>query len=139
MTPQEFRLKKIMMGITTNEIARRFSVNPSSVNRWQNNYEAPSEIQEWLDEKWETFLQRVAEGVNLVESTGGGAPLLLYRDEVLAQQRQGMSVFEHQHLAAAIYMLCEMSDLPIWLEDLSGVKGKAAGGDKPVWKPGDDA
>lgn len=116
MSPQEFRLMRTAMGISRADIARELKVSKDTVHKWDMDKPAPEAVQEWLHDKWELFLTRINETMDMIEDNPG-VPLILYRGDKEATARQHMSAAQHRQLMSAIYLVAQLENVPVTFMD----------------------
>lgn len=109
MTPNEFRILRTSMGLTSQDVADACEVNIRTAQRWESTHQPPADAQAWILNKWDLIAKRVSEVVELADS-GEPIRLISYRDDATAFERQGMSANEHAALLGHICMSLTQCD-----------------------------
>ncbi len=105
MTPKELRLKTRAMGIQATDLARIFDYDRRTIQRWYKTHMPPAVVEDWINTRWEAFLQEVCTTVASVREISR----VVVRDELWPD----MSVKEREHLMAAVYLCCAVERIEV--------------------------
>ena len=117
MNPKEFRILRTGLGLTINDIAEVIEVNPRSVRRWEQPdgaHPVPAAVAAWLEGKWGTFADRVADALDTAEAleeAGEPVAIITYSDDVECITKTGLSLAEHDALVGHIIMAYTCADI----------------------------
>lgn len=117
MRPKEFRIFRSGLGMTQGAVADALEVTQRSVRRWEQpdtTHPVPVAVAMWLEGKWGTFADRIAETLDLADeltAAGETITLIAYTDEAECMINTGLSLTEHDALLGHIIMALTCSDL----------------------------
>lgn len=122
MHPIEYQALRKALGLTVGEVARRFNKDRRTAQRWEIHNEPPANVQAWILERWEDFLDRVDDALQSakkLEAEGKGEFLELpvYRSELRCVEETGLSHAGQAALYGHIMMAFDLADLPVLFVD----------------------
>lgn len=117
MTPKQFRLFRIGLGLTVNDVADALDVAQRSIRRWESptdEHPVPLGVADWIESKWGRVADRVADAMEMaedLEEIGEPVTLIAYSDEQECMTRTGLSLAEHDMLLSHIVMAYTCADI----------------------------
>lgn len=117
MNPKEFRILRSGLGLTQGDVADALEVTQRSVRRWEQpntDHPVPVAVAAWLEGKWGTFADRVADALDTAEAleeAGEPVTIITYADEMECITKTGLSLAEHDALVGHIIMACTCADI----------------------------
>lgn len=107
MTPNEFRILRTSMGLTSQDVANACDVNIRTAQRWETTHQPPLDAGVWLQDKWVRFADCIDQALQIAEQAEAeGRPIVL-TDVVTGE---GLSRSEHTALMGHIHMAYTMAD-----------------------------
>lgn len=122
MHPIEYQALRKALGLSIEDVARRFNKDRRTTQRWEVHNEPPSVVKAWILERWADFIDRVDEALQSareLETEGKGEFLELpvYRSEPRCIEETGLSHAGQSALYGHIMMQCSLADLPVLFVD----------------------
>lgn len=109
MTPFEFRVLRISLGLTAQDIATVHEVALRTAQRWESTHQPPADAQAWILDRWAHFADIVGDFVERADS-GERIELVACRDDDAAFERYGMSADESTALLGHVAMALTQCD-----------------------------
>ena len=107
MTPNEFRILRTSMGLTSQDVADACDVNIRTAQRWESTHQPPLDAGMWLQNKWVRFADCIDQAVQIAEKAEAeGRPIVLTE----AVTGEGLGRHEHTALLGHICMAYTMAD-----------------------------
>jgi|SRR5690625_385003 len=122
MHPIEYQALRKALGLSVEDVARRFNKDRRTAQRWEVHNEPPAAVQEWIQERWADFLDRVDEALQSareLEAEGKGEFLELpvYRSESRCIEETGLTHAGQAALYGHIMLQFDLADLPVLFVD----------------------
>ena len=95
MESSEFRVLRIALGLSAQDVANACYVNVRTAQRWETVNKPPADAAEWISGKWEKMDERADDLIAEVEHSG---LLPYFYDDARCRERTGMRAFGYQAL-----------------------------------------
>ncbi|WP_411708623.1 helix-turn-helix domain-containing protein [Corynebacterium sp. LaCa116] len=107
MTPNEFRILRTSMGLTSQDVADACNVSIRTAQRWESTHQPPLDAGVWLQDQWVRFADCIDQALQIAEKAEEeGRPIAL-TDVVTGE---GLSRHEHTALMGHICMAYTLAD-----------------------------
>ena len=107
MTPNEFRILRTSMGLTSQEVANACDVNIRTAQRWETTHQPPLDAGVWLQDRWVQFADYIDQALQIAEKyEQQGKPVTFPRG--FAEDK--LSPSEHTALMGHICMAYTLAD-----------------------------
>lgn len=110
MTPQELKIARKALGLTSHDISTKFDVALRTAQRWETSHTPPMDVVEWVEERLGLFADRVSEVLETAEYMGE-VTLFRYDDDAECIPATGLSVAEHDALLGHCAIALTAADL----------------------------
>lgn len=122
MHPIEYQALRKALGLSIEDVARRFNKDRRTAQRWEVHNAPPAVVQAWIQERWADFLDRVDEALQSareLEAEGKGEFLELpvYRSESRCIEETGLTHAGQAALYGHIMLQFDLADLPVLFVD----------------------
>lgn len=107
MTPNEFRILRTSMGLTSQEVANACDVNLRTAQRWETTHQPPLDAGVWLQDKWTRFADCIDQALQIAEKAEDEGKPIVLTDVVTGD---GLSRPEHTALMGHICMAYTLAD-----------------------------
>lgn len=104
MESSEFRVLRIALGLSAQDVANACDVNIRTAQRWETVNKPPADAAEWISGKWEKMVERADDLIAEVERSG---VLPYFYDNARCRERMGMRALEYQTLLGHVKMVLE--------------------------------
>ena len=95
MESGEFRVLRIALGLSAQDVANACEVNIRTAQRWEAVNKPPADAAEWISDKWGEMVERADGLIAEVERSG---VLPYFYDDARCRERTGMGAFEYHAL-----------------------------------------
>lgn len=107
MTPNEFRILRTSMGLTSQDVAHACEVNIRTAQRWETTHTPPLDAGVWLQDKWTRFADCIDQAIQIAEKAEDEGKPIVLTDVVTGD---GLSRSEHTALMGHICMAYTLAD-----------------------------
>lgn len=95
MESSKFRVMRIALGLSAQDVANACDVNVRTAQRWETVNKPPADAAEWISVKWENMVELAGDLIAEVER-GGALPY--FYDDAACREHTGLGAFEYQAL-----------------------------------------